>query len=151
MKLRPEEIIQAQCVDFTRVMCPQVLLVASMNGMYLGGGKNVRAYIHKMLKLGMRPGDLDLRLHWRGLAGDGADCSEAPMTAYIELKAGKNPLTDQEIDFMAELSRIGILRDWTNSFEGYVDILKKWQVPMRSGLYAGIGYIRPQWLEVRKP
>lgn len=143
MKFSPEQLIQVDCVEFTRIMCPEVLLIASMNGMYLGGLRNVGAYIAKMKKLGMRTGDLDLRLHWvggyRGRTPD--DDFDYPKTAYIELKAGRNKLTDEQLDVMAGLKRIGIPYDWTNSLVGYVDILKKFGVPMRSGFYAGVGMI----------
>ena len=124
-------------------MCPEVLLIASMNGMFLGGNKNVSAYIAKMKMLGMVAGDLDLRLHWMGgyRGPTPEDDFDYPKTGYIELKAGRNEPTDDQCDMMAKLDKMQILNARTNSFAGYVAILKSWNVPMRSGYYAGIGEI----------
>lgn len=142
MKLSPEQIIQRDCVKFTHYACPDVLLIASMNGMYLGGLRNVGAYIARMKILGMRSGDLDLRLHWSADIRD-ADFDHEysqPMTAYVELKAGKNPLTQEQKDVMAELNKIGIPNHWTNTLEGYIEILRVLRVPMRRVFFPGIGW-----------
>jgi hypothetical protein len=143
MKYSPEELVQIDCVEFTKIMCPKVLLIASMNGMYLGGIRNPAAYIAKMKKMGMRSGDLDIRLHWmggyRGRTSD--DDFDYPKTAYVELKAGKNKPTNEQKDMMECLERLCIPNGWTNTIVGYVALLKKFGVPMRSGLYAGVGQV----------
>lgn len=141
MRWSPEELVQLECVNFTRIMCPSVLLIASMNGLYLNGGKNIGAYINKMKKLGMRTGDLDIRLHWQDREEFKNYGFVAPKTGYVELKAGRNTPTDNQLEVMAALDKIGILNGWTNSAAGYVSILKSWNVPMRTGIYAGIGKI----------
>lgn len=141
MKFSPEQLIQLNCVDFTRIMCPTVLLIASMNGMFLGGMKNPGAYIAKMKKLGMYGGDLDLRLHWVNSDASEEAGFRCPVSGYIELKAGKNTPTDDQQLMMKSLDQIGIPNAWTNSLDGYVNILRRWKVPMRSGYYAGIGKI----------
>lgn len=119
-------------------MCPDVLLIASMNGMYLGGLRNVGAYIEKMKRLGMRTGDLDLRLHWFDKLLKEGYGYNIGRTCYIELKSGRNTPTDQQLSVMADLDKIGIQNAWTNSIEGYVDILKRFGVPMRTGIYGNI-------------
>lgn len=142
MKFTPEQLLQIDCLEFTRIMCPGVLVIASMNGMFLGNMRNPAAYISKMKKLGMRVGDLDLRLHWNqsNIKYEDRDYHfyAGACTAYIELKAGRNTPTEDQKNMMDQLNKIGISCSWTNSLEGYVTILKSLGVPMRNGIYGRI-------------
>lgn len=123
MKLRPEEILQSCCAQYLRVACPDVLWWSSGNGFYVGGGKNRFAYIDKMKKLGLLPGVPDLQLIWASPQG--------PMVAFIELKAGKNKPTAEQLAVMSRLQEIGLHAEWVNSFDAFVALLKKWEVPNR--------------------
>ncbi len=122
--MKPEENLQAACVDYVRKCCPGVIVIASLNKQ--GPSKNSKAffgYLAKMKKLGMVKGECDLRLHWLD------QTYQYPMTCYIELKAGKNKPTDEQIDFMLAIRKLKIDADWTNSLEGFVNLLTKWGVP----------------------
>lgn len=128
MNLSPEQKVQFDCVTFTHTMCPTVLLSASQNGLFLGGSKNVAAYIRKMKLLGLLPGELDLMLTWPG-----------KNILFVELKAGKNDTTDAQDKVIYARRRQGFDCDVAWTLIQYHAILKKFNVPIRSGLYAGIG------------
>ena len=85
MKFSPEQLVQLDCVTFTHKMCSGVLLSASQNGLYLGDGRSVAAYIRKQKLLGLLPGELDLMLTWAGRN-----------VLFIEVKAGKNDTTQNQ-------------------------------------------------------
>lgn len=130
MKLSPEQVEQSQCVQFTRIMCPQVLISASQNGMYLGDGKNVYAYITKQKALGMLPGELDLMLTWPG-----------KNVLFVEMKYGDNKTTDNQNSVIAIRGKQGFDCVVARSLVEYVGFLRTYSVPMKSGFYAGIGKV----------
>lgn len=129
MKLSPEQLIQLSCVDFTEKCCPGVLLSASQNGMYVGKGPKVRAYIARQKRLGMLPGELDIMLTW-----------SPKQILFIEIKAGKNDITDNQKEIMNIRRQQGFdcCVAWT--LEDYVGYIRAYKVPIRMGMfYAGIG------------
>lgn len=124
--LKPEEILQIQCVDYTRFHCPKVKIVASLNGVYLGGqrrSKKIFSYVDKLKKMGMMPGDADLRLHWGHESG--------PKTLYVELKVGRNKPTPTQLEFQKFCDSIGIPWICCWSLEEYIQALVGHNVPTR--------------------
>lgn len=130
MKLTHEHRHQAQCVDFVAKCCPDVLLSASMNGMYLGAGRNVYAYIAKQKMLGMLPGELDLMLTWSD-----------KNILFIEMKYGKNTTTENQDSVIAIRRAQGFDCEVAHSLVEFVAHLRRYGVPIRSGFYAGIGQL----------
>lgn len=129
MRLKPEEAIQIACVQYTRVFCPKISLVASLNGVFLGKKKTPQlfAYINKLKQLGMKVGDPDLRLHWQAASG-------LPYTLYVECKAGKNKPTEEQVAFCDEMQAIGIPTAFIWTLEEYVAVLREHQAPMRANV-----------------
>lgn len=130
MRALPEQQIQMACVDFTSFCCPNVLLSASQNGLYIGNGKNAAAYIARQKKLGMLPGELDLMLTW------------APKNIlFVELKSQGGRLTKTQEIVIATRNAQGFDCVVALSLDQYVAYLRQYRVPMRPCFYAGIGRI----------
>ena len=127
MKFTPEQLVQFDCVQFTKTMCPQVLLSASQNGLYVGA-KNVAAYITKMKMLGMLVGELDLMLTW-----------PVKNILFCELKAAKKTTSDSQEGVIALRQKQGFDCYVAHSLVEYVEGLRRYGVPIRAGFDAGIG------------
>lgn len=125
-----EHDIQSKCVAHVRTYYPDVLIAASLNGVSLGDPKKnpaIWGYINKLKAGGMLTGDPDLRLTWRDREG-------FPRLLFIEMKApGKTPEPHQEA-LHDVLMRQGFPVTWTDSFEGFIGILEKWDVPRFRGV-----------------
>lgn len=128
----PEELLQIACADFTRLCCPTVLLSASQNGLYLGGGRYVGDYIIRQKRRGLLPGELDLMLTW-----------PEKNILFIELKSKTGRLTDAQEDVMSRRIAQGFDCVVANSFDLYVNFLISHNVPMRRMIYAGKQYGEP--------
>lgn len=127
MKFTPEQLVQLDCVNFTRVMCPTVLWSASMNGMFVNL-KNAKAYITKMKMLGMLVGELDLMLTW-----------PQKNILFCELKSKIGNTSDSQDAVIAFRQKQGFDCYVAHSLVEYVDGLRRYGVPIRAGFYAGIG------------
>lgn len=122
MKYGPEEQLQLSCVQFVKTFCPNVMIIASQNriapktrtGAYFG-------FLNKMEKLGLVKGEPDLRIHY-----------PVGRTCYVELKAGRNKPTDDQLGVIKQLSAMGVAATWTNSLDGFVAFLRECGVPMKS-------------------
>lgn len=121
--LKPEELLQITCANYLRRMCPDILWWASGNGFYFGTGPTRFAYIAKVKKMGLLPGVPDLQLVWNK--------GGYPTTAFIELKAPKKKPNEEQALIMADLKRMGFMVEWTDNFDGFLALLKKFEVPCK--------------------
>lgn len=128
MKFSPEQLVQLSCVDFTHRVCMGVLISASQNGLYLGGARNVAAYIQKQKILGMLPGELDLMLTWAG-----------KNILYAEIKSEDGRVSPNQHKVMDIRRGQGFDCCVAYSLDEYVGYLRSYKVPMRNVYYAGIG------------
>lgn len=129
MKWSPEQLVQLACVDFTRVMCPSVLLSASQNGIYVSS-KSAGFYIARQKRLGLLPGELDLLLTWPN-----------KNILFCELKSKDGTTTDSQDEVIARRQSQGFDCFVAHSIDEYVSGLQAYGVPIRSGFYAGIGQL----------
>lgn len=130
MRLSPEQSVQLTIVDFTFRFCPEVLLSASQNGVYAGSGKHVGAYINQQKRLGMLVGELDLMLTW-----------PTKNILFVEVKSTGGRLTGNQQIVIEKRTAQGFDCVVVFSLNQYVTYLRRYKVPMRSGVYAGIGFI----------
>lgn len=130
MKFSPEQLVQLSCVDFTHKICFGILLSASMNGLYLGGARNVAAYIAKQKMLGLLPGELDLMLTWAN-----------KNILFAEIKSADGRVSDNQEKVIGIRRGQGFDCFVAYSLDEYVTNLRAFKVPMRSGYYAGVGRI----------
>lgn len=121
MRLKPEEIIQLACVDFTVKCCPEVLLSASQNGIYIGDGKNVYAYMQKQKRLGLLSGELDIMLTWPGRN-----------ILFIEMKSKDGRLTENQREVISLRIMQVFPCEVARSLDEYINLLVKYNVLMRT-------------------
>lgn len=140
--LSPEESLQLDCLTFLKMFAPHVLCWHTPNGMALGNGKNRFAYMAKMKKLGLLPGVPDLVLHWQSVTlfmhGDAVIPKGFPRTAYVELKDGKNPLTDSQMDVAWRLDKLGVPTFLCRDIGEFIGVCIELEVPMKGGMYGAI-------------
>lgn len=129
-KLSPEQSVQMSCVDFTMKCCIGVLVSASQNGLYLGEGRNIGQYIEKQKRLGMLPGEFDLMLTW-----------DNKNILFCEMKSKRGILSESQIEVMLIRKQQGFNCFVAHSLVEYYDGLRRYGVPIRTGIYAGLGRI----------
>lgn len=130
MKYSPEEILHVECVNFLRVMCPGVLFWHTPNeNKLLSMLTSPRRFFlqKKMYALGVLPGVSDLIIFWPDRNG-----------VFVELKAGKNKLTDAQCEFRTRISLMGFSFGTCRTLDEFVNFLKSIQVPMRKGIYGNL-------------
>ncbi|WP_263378460.1 hypothetical protein [Granulicella paludicola] len=122
----PDETPQARGIaaNLHRRFHPEVLSGRAglhiLNGTYLGGSKNVFAYIAKLKRMGMEVGDPDPRLHWTG-----------GRTLFLECKADANKVTDVKVNMMADLPAMGFPCEVVYTLDEADAALRTHGVPMR--------------------
>lgn len=84
--------------------------------------------LKKMGRLGMKPGVLDITIHWF------AEEYKHPRSLYIELKSKTGTVTDNQIAMIASLVALGIPCVVCRSLEEVQAVLKKYNVPLRGKL-----------------
>lgn len=83
--------------------------------------KPTRSQLGKLYAMGIAPGAADLILHWWP---DG----DSPKTGYIELKHGKNKLTENQRIFGERVREVGCEFAVCRSLQEFVDTLKDWGI-----------------------
>lgn len=147
MKLQPEEVLHVEIVNFLRLMCPSILFWHTPNENKLLSllPPQRRFFLQKkMALLGVTAGVPDLVLHWRAprtFCGDNGCLlpKGSPRQLYVELKAGKNKATPEQIKLMRKLKDDCGVPSWvTNSLKDFVEVLKMYDAPMKGGIYGNV-------------
>lgn len=110
-----EQELQRQCMQWLAVQHPNVMAVASMNGMSLGDARKnpaIYSYVAKMKECGMKRGFPDLQLFWPG-----------GHVLFVEMKAPKEKPEPHQLELHDQLRRLGHTVAWTDSFDGFVKIV----------------------------
>jgi hypothetical protein len=118
--LKPEEQLQILCADYLRKAYPRLLWWSSGNGMYMGRSAGKFGYIAKQKRMGLLVGVPDLQMVWLDERGI--------QLGFIELKAGYNKPTKEQAEFIARAKSLGCHAGWTNTFEGFLELLKNFGV-----------------------
>lgn len=112
--------MQKAIVSWLKVCAPSVLISASMNGVYMGGGRFSGIYANNLKKLGQKVGFPDLVCHW------------APAkTLYLELKIKPNKVSPEQATCLADLANIGIPAEVVYSLDEAIALFKHYGLPMR--------------------
>lgn len=119
-----EESLQVTCYDFLLRFCPMVVSFAVPNGTYIGSGASRFAYIAKLKRMGLRPGVADMIIMYPG-----------KNILFVEFKSAKGKMSKEQEDFASRCFELGFIYTMINSFEGFVDTLKLYKVPMKLGMY----------------
>lgn len=84
--------------------------------------------LKKMGRLGMKPGVLDITIHWF------AEEYKHPRSLYIELKSKTGTVKDNQLAMISSLVALGIPCAVCRSLEEVQAVLKKYNVPLRGKL-----------------
>lgn len=116
MAAGPEDILQMQVVRFLRIAAPSLTFYHCPNGGY----RNPRE-ARKLKDMGVLPGVADL-------------CFLLPggLSAFIELKVGKNPQTQSQKDFAVAAIERGAAYAVCRTIEEVAATLRAWGVTLRS-------------------
>jgi len=109
---RPEQSLQKSIVTFIRTAYPRAVCFHVPNG---GGRSKIEAAIFK--SIGVMSGVADLCILWKG-----------GHVGFIEVKAGKGKLSENQLKFMDHCVRLGIPWECVNSLEQAQSTLKHWGV-----------------------
>lgn len=120
-RLRPEEDLQKTIVHWLKLCAPSVLISASLNGVWLGGGKFACLYAHNLKLLGQLRGEPDLRLMWW-----------PAKTLYLELKIKPNKVSPDQAACMADLTNFGFPCEVVHSLDEAIELFKHYGMPMRA-------------------
>lgn len=116
MAAGPEDILQMQVMRYLRVVAPSLMVWHVPNGGY----RNPRE-AKKLKDMGVLPGVADL-------------CFLLPggLSAFIELKVGKNPQTQSQKDFAVAAIANGAAYAVCRTLNEVDATLRTWGVPLRS-------------------
>lgn len=112
-----EDQLQAQCVEWFRMQYPGKIIFAIPNG----GSRN-KIEAAKLKRCGVRAGVPDLCIP-ETVYGCG---SGAKIGLYIELKVGRNKLTDKQFDIRVYLQAQGYCVEICYTFEEFVKVVKEY-------------------------
>lgn len=119
--MNTEDRIQASIVSFVRTVAPQLLVHSVPNGAFLAGTEEQRKRQMARLKwTGLLPGVFDLTV-----LGPGA------FVAAIEVKAGRNGLTDEQQSMRERYIAMGIPHCVARSIDDIRPALAQWGIPTR--------------------
>lgn len=116
---RPEQALQQAVYKYIRYAAPHVLVFHVPNGMR-AGGRNPIATGAIFKSMGVVPGVADLLLFWKEV-GIHAGCGA------IELKAGKGKLTDHQVSFSVQWTKLGGKYAVCKSIDDVEASLKHWR------------------------
>ena len=116
MSAGPEDILQMQVARFLKIAAPDLLWFHPANGGY----RNPRE-AKKLKDMGVRPGVPDLAFVLPG-----------GMSAFIELKAGKNGLQPSQKDFAQQATEAGSAWQVCRSLEEVESTLRAWGVALKA-------------------
>jgi len=99
---RPEDDLQRQCVEYLQYH-PDIFFFHPLQNMYRGKNANegaFLAYMVRMKRMGYKSGIPDLILWFK-------DCHGTAKTLLLELKAGRNDLTDNQKEIFKHAKNAG--------------------------------------------
>lgn len=117
---RPEQELQKTIVDALRLALPSRWVVAH----YPSGGYRTKAEAGILKAMGVVPGFPDIMI-----LGEIEPCP--PTAWFLELKAGKGPVTDDQKEMHNRLRALGFDVAVARSLDDAFESCRFWQLPLR--------------------